>query len=724
MGSSKKKQTVGYHYSVGMHMIFCQGKIDNLQKIFVGEKEAWDGTNTGSQISINEPDLFGGEDSEGGVVGDVDIEFGDAAQTQNDYLVSQIDSDIPAYRGLIGAILRGVRVGTSPYIKPWSFLCKRTAIKTDGSTQWYSAKADISGDLNPAHIIRECLTDAEWGLGHSESLIDSTSFEAAADTLYSESFGLSFVWDSDSTTVEDFIQDVLRHIDGMLYQDIHTGLFKLKLARDDYDVESLDSYSESEIIEIYDFTRVATGERINQITVKYLDRDTNKTGSITVQDIASMSSQGNVVSNEFNFMGIANGTLAEKVAMRELKKNSVPLAKIKIKCNRKLAGISPNDVFKISWPILGIQDMVVRALAINYGTLENGQMEIEAIQDLFSFGDSIFTAPSTGWSNPISNPTAVVYRKLIEAPYWTVAREVLGDSALSNIDDDAGLLMVSAVKPVSDALNYEILLRNDDSLPFSSWEIADWTPSATINTTMALAIADIELDLDNIKGLTEVDTDSYALIGNELVKIKSINLTNGTVTVARAVLDTVPEAHSIGDRIWFIESTSSLILSEYIATEEADVKCLTITGKGKLSEASAPIDSLTFDSRFIRPYPPSDVQINSSSYPASFTGQPTISWKHRDRTQQTVEIIEQDEASIGPETSVTYTLKIYDESDSLVRTETGLTGTSYEYTEANERLDCSLDPADPLNTQLRFELWAVRGSYDSWQKHDITVARS
>lgn len=724
MGSSSpKKQTVGYHYAVGMHLIFCHGKIDNVQKIYVGEKEAWSGTSTGGRVSIDQPNLFGGEDQEGGVVGDVDIEMGASTQTQNDYLVAQLGSDIPAYRKLVGAILRKVRVGTSPYIKPWSFLCKRTAIKNDGSTQWYSAKADISGDLNPAHIIRECLTDEQWGLQHQESMIDDTSFQNAADMLYTENFGLSFVWDSDSTSVEDFIQDVLRHIDGTLYQDIHTGKFKLKLARDDYDPDTLTTYDESEIIEVKDFTRFATGERINQVTVKYLERNTHKIGSITVQDIASISSQGCVVSDEAEYLGISNSTLAEKVAARELKNRIIPLAKLKFVANRKMSGLAPNDLFKWNWSILGINGMVMRVLSVNYGTLQDGRIEIEAIQDIFSYGTSIFSAPATGWSAPISEPAAAPYRKLIEAPYWTVARDVLTSSLVASIDDDAGMVAVSATKPSSDALNYEIKTRTG-SVAFEAQQIADWTPTATIGENLPKNIADVEIDLNNIVGLSEVKTGTYAVIGNELVKVKSINLSNGTVTVARAVLDTVPEAHTAGDRIWFIESVINLVLTEYLATEIVDVKCLPITGKGKLAESSAPTDSLTFNSRYIRPYPPSDLKVNSSSYPVSFTGQPTLSWKHRNRVQETVEIVEQTATGVTLETGATYTLKIYNQSNTLVRTETGLTGTSYEYTEANERADCSLSPTDPLNTQLRFELWTVRDGYDSWQKHDITVARS
>ncbi|MBN1123591.1 MAG: hypothetical protein JXA82_01190 [Sedimentisphaerales bacterium] len=149
------------------------------------------------------------------------------------------------------------------------------------------------------------------------------------------------------------------------------------------------------------------------------------------------------------------------------------------------------------------------------------------------------------------------------------------------------------------------------------------------------------------------------------------------------------------------------------------------TGKGQLEEGSAPIDNAdAFAARQVRPYPPGRFRINDQSYPASFTGQPTISWAHRDRTQQTAYLVEHDESNIGPETGTTYTLRIYDEDDVLVRTETGLTSTSYTYTEANERADCGLGPTDPLNTQLRFELWAIRDGFESWQWYNLSIVRS
>ena len=65
-------------------------------------------------------------------------------------------------------------------------------------------------DMNPAHIVRECLTNADWGLGHGEADI-GPSFTAAADRLLSEGFGLSLLWQQESS-IEDFLAEVLNRL--------------------------------------------------------------------------------------------------------------------------------------------------------------------------------------------------------------------------------------------------------------------------------------------------------------------------------------------------------------------------------------------------------------------------------------------------------------------------------------------------------------------------------
>ena len=76
-------------------------------------------------------------------------------------------------------------------------------------------------DMNPAHILRECLTNRDWGLGHSPVEIGA-SFAAAADRFHREGFGLSLIWQQDSS-IEEFIAGVLDHVDATLFIDRRTG---------------------------------------------------------------------------------------------------------------------------------------------------------------------------------------------------------------------------------------------------------------------------------------------------------------------------------------------------------------------------------------------------------------------------------------------------------------------------------------------------------------------
>jgi len=127
MGGSSKSQTVGYRYYLGMHLAICHGPVDSITEIQVGERQAWSGNLTASgRITVNMPELFGGEKREGGISGAIDAAFGQAAQMPSDYLVSKIGAPQPAYRGILSLILRQVYIAANnPYMKPWAVRVKR-----------------------------------------------------------------------------------------------------------------------------------------------------------------------------------------------------------------------------------------------------------------------------------------------------------------------------------------------------------------------------------------------------------------------------------------------------------------------------------------------------------------------------------------------------------------------------------------------------------------------
>ena len=125
-------------------------------------------------------------------------------------------------------------------------------------------------DMNPAHIIRECLTDKEWGMGYADADIDGVAFTAAADTLSTEQMGISLLWQRENS-IEAFVQEIVRHIDAALYVDRRTGKFVLKLIRADYDAGSLITLGPNQIERVENYKRPAFGDLVNSVTVVYDD---------------------------------------------------------------------------------------------------------------------------------------------------------------------------------------------------------------------------------------------------------------------------------------------------------------------------------------------------------------------------------------------------------------------------------------------------------------------
>jgi len=361
-------------------------------------------------LVIDLPDLYGGITTYhgsyslgGGLEGTVDLEYGDTDQAINDYIESVLGSYTSANRGLTCAVLRHVYVGTEPYVQPWRYLVKRTAHLSTGETQWYSAKATIRDyEINPVHILRECYTDIEWGLKHSTAKFDDAIWQAAADDLYDEGFGLCVKWESNQS-LEDFIASILECIDAVIYEDHETGGFVIKLIRDDYDSEALDEYDNSNIKRIEDFSRGALKKTPNITYLKYWNMYDNLPALIHSPNTAMSTLQNDMlINNDVSFTMIVNDDLAGQVAAREQNQMSRFPAIMKIYGNRTMSGINPGDVIKIAYPPLGIESMIVRILTADYGTLKDGICSFDCMEDIFGMKESLYKlSPVYGWYNAV-----------------------------------------------------------------------------------------------------------------------------------------------------------------------------------------------------------------------------------------------------------------------------------------------------------------------------------
>lgn len=535
--------------------------------------------------------------------------------------------------------------------------------------------------MNPAHIVYQGLSDPLWGMGYPTAQIDETSFTEAADTFLAEGLGLCMIWNQQSS-IQDFIQIVLDHAGAVLYADPKTGKFKLKALRADYDADYLPVYDETNIISVDSFERPGYGETINEITAVFNDPTTGKDSSITVQDLANITAQGGVVSQTRQYPGLPTAELAARTAERDVIASSTPLAKCKITVNRSGWEEAPGGVIKVNWDKLGIQAVVFRVLTINYGTLTDGQLVIELAEDVYGLPSNSYSLQEpTGFTEPDITPSPISIQDVLETPYWDIAR-ALTTADLSFLDPDSAFIMAVASTANPITLGFEMYSRISPADYVSSGISGSFAPTALIGGSNGLLKQDTIIEYTDGINIEDVVIGQRALIGSgrfaefvEVTGFSSVAGVAGDLEVNRGVLDTTPQDHAFGTRIFFNETDFAVDLTERATGDEVDVKLSAFSGGGEIDIATAAEMTIEPDQRHYRPYPPGKIRINTEDFPDEVVDDITVTWVHRDRLQQLVNYVDQDEASIGPEAGTTYNVRIYLDSD-LVEEQTGITGTT------------------------------------------------
>lgn len=868
MGKSKR-QTVGYRYKLGVHMVFCHGPIDSISEIRVEDKVVWDqGISSSGTININKPNIFGGDTKDGGISGDVDFMFGEPTQGANSYLKSKLTNDLPAFRGVVSAVLNRVYMGVSSYIKPWSFVATRILTRQDGIPQWYSEKAAIANlgpgktktakvradsippgrrdrfsiiadnsgyvletsehsvvtitpirkkkvipasvtgigsdislnlggtlnflgvdpnedgwrwplgltlddssfmvlspsgdpqfpaiedafqaakdagpwtltgyskyrftphlenneqvlswehgglafriktspppDMNPAHIIRECLTDPDWGMGYSDTDIDDASFTSVADTLFTEGLGMSILWDQQQS-IEDFILTVLKHIDGSLYVSRKTGKFVLVLTRADYDESSLITLDESSISKVSDSNKPEFSELKNSVTVTFWDASTNKKSAVTISDSAMIKMHGQELNHPVEYLGFTSSRNATIAAQRDLKTLSSSILSCTIYCDRTAKDLNIGSVFKFSWARWKISNMVMRVTGIAFGDGKSNVIRINCVQDVFSTPDApILEDEGSEWIDTVSEPEPLIHEIAQEVPYYELVQS-LGESTVNDTlaeNPGSGYVMMAAAREGS---SVNVRLWTDFAAGSALEDVGsfDFCPMVALDEDITPTQTEIsyfsDLDVDDIT------IGTYFQIGAtnetaEICRLDAIDETSKTMTIGRGVLDTTPKSHSINTILFFIDEFNGVDPTEYSDGEEVELRGTPSTGADDLELSEASSNMVTLESRAIRPYPPGNLLLNSESYPDVAMGLRTLTWAHRDRRQQTSgTLFDHTYGDIGPESGTTYQLKIYEDDVLISTVEPASSGETFT-------------PA--VNKEIRVEVRSKRDGFYSMQ---------
>ncbi len=387
--------------------------------------------------------MFGGDEQGGGVGADptnsesdkghVAMYWGfddETAQPLDDYLSSADVYDEDCSRWPNIAYLRmGSSTGTPFYVaaqdgapKPMKLLLRRTAWWDRMNTGANSplgqtpTEATLGVDANPAEVLYDILTHKGYGIGRDPAQLDLDSFTACAETLREEEitdsktgFGISVTL-TRPTDAGQVIRDILRTIDATLCTNPVTGKLRLKLIRPDYDVDDLIHLNASNTSGVK-YSPNTWKETINEVRVTYrrfINSD-DKRGFvddvITDQDLANYQATGRIRSLAVDLPYITDPDVAALAAARIRRAYSVPLARYSWNMNREGFALMQGDAVVAEELAFGVQDLVLRVTNINYGSLEDGQITVEGVQDVFSVTRPTYAAPTSGWTEPGSTST-------------------------------------------------------------------------------------------------------------------------------------------------------------------------------------------------------------------------------------------------------------------------------------------------------------------------------
>lgn len=755
-----KAQVLGYRYFFTIQMGLGRGPIDELCEIRVGDKLAWYGSVTESgSYGISAPKLFGGDKGEGGIEGTFDMCMGEPTQVANPRVIGLRGTIVSALRGVATMVYDGLVCSMNPYPKTWKMRVRRTLAGWDREP-WYPERARIYfvddytsldtptvnigyvGDpdsfspsewstlvggqiadmqaeaqarrrivcsMNAIHMLIEIATNRSWGRGMPDDQIDWVAYKVAADTLYCEGFGMCFKWNRQSD-LDSVVAEIISTIGAMQYVSRTTGLLTIRLLRDDYTVGLLPTFTRtSGLLSIESAESAGSDSGVNEVMVKYRNALTGEVAAVRYQNLGSIMADGGVNSTTTEYLGIADRSIAVRLAARDVRAATGDIRRLKVTMDRRGFPIEPGTPFVISDPETGIGQMVMRAVTVTNEDYIRGTITISCLTDVFGLPNTVYVGQGAPQGDqPSVAPALPKDQRLVEIPYRALYQSI--DSAnFDLLTTDASFAGAVAIQPNSVNTSFDLIVKaaadvdyTDDQIP-GGWSDYGVLPATIQPLDFLLVFVDCDL--------TSVAVGQMAMIDDEEVKVLGVDILTKSVTIARGCLDTVPAVHLAGTRVWFYETGETGASREFSIGDVINGKVLSNSTVDQLDPQLAQTLSLTTVGRFGKPYPPGLVTVDGEDIFAvqSIASGSVVTFARRNRITQADVVQDYSVADISPESGQTHTINLYrQDTGALLIAYTGISGTSQV-----------VDPG--YGGEVRLELFAVRGGLESHQKYEVRV---
>lgn len=685
--------TTGYKYRLTAQCSLCVGPVDDIREVRFEDNpveatraatsDYWDYT-------IDQPDLFGGIEKEGGVVGTMRVYRGTTTQTADAELVTLANVLLPAYRHVCYAVLYDMYIGTSPRLKSPSFLVERCP-----NTLGIGGGRHIVGahrDANAVCAIYDLLTNTVWGAAIPTDQFATARWLAAAETAYAEGLGISMSLSS-ASDVDSTIQALVRYLDAVIYDDPATGLIDIQLVRES-DLTSAPALT-SEHVESVSISRISWVDLKSTVKVTYTDESRNyETGGVMAQNSAVVRALGGAVDLEtVACPGFTSASVSQQAATRLLRSLSYPLSKVEVRGDRTLATLRVGQPFRLTWTRPDVS-AYYRATRVDFGSSTDPWPTVSGIEDVFAAASNTFAPPTTGGGGAVGAQALSISRSvLLETPYYLRR-------------NDNRSVIYGAARPSSSHTGFkvagdEVLYDWMSSAPIAA-DIPQWSGATLASLTLTMSPpADVDTPTP-----TEIDAgQALLLVGSELMSYSSVSRGTGTVTfggLVRGVLDTVPAAHTAGELAVVLLTCRVRKSLDLAADAAVSVAARTFTAADSQTAEEATVRTITTGSRAARPLPPGGLRINGTLWDAGPHTGALVSWAPRSR--QTATVVAQDATGYTAEAGTDYVLRVYS-GGTLAATYT-TSGTSQAITQTGS---------------LVLTLHARRGGLESYQGHRLAL---
>lgn len=724
-----------YHLSTHVGVCVYRPGTEVL-RILVGDKVARRGrVKSNTRLDIDRPNLFGGLKKEGGVSGLVEVLLGAADQVMPEHLARRLgltSATCPAFRGIVSlfftgradsaadlespegywverevgsegntvrefvqppAALEGEKLGfywgsNNPYFKQPSVRVRAVPVGLNPSIALIPLPDDSKGrqqfGANPAHMIFECLTNREWGKGGSLGQFNIASYERAAQTLYDEGFGLGMLWKRQSK-IENFVNEIIDHIQAVHFEDPETGKMTLDLLRNDYDVDTLPVIGPSNA-EMLSFQRKAWGEIVNEVVVTWTNPETEKEETVTAQDLAAIAAQGGVVSTSPNYHGVRSQALAQKLAQRDLAAQSYPIAVAEMEVTLGAWKLRPGSVVKLNWPELGLDSVIMRVGDVTRGSALSRKVRVKMQEDIFGRSRSEYSEPESSlWVDTAVDPANVTSVKVGTAPMF-LAHLALDRTDPAALEYPSAVGVVLPVKPQPEYVDYTLWstrTRPNGSIVPTQIGSREFPASAQL-ASAASQQASGNLSIKNFYGQA-ISPGDFVIIGTtsdetqEIAMVESIS--GSTIAVSRGIMDTVPREWPTDTRLFFVSTED--VFFDNIERSDGETVTYRLTPRTTVDEMSyedATARTVTLSGRAHLPLRPANVKINGvgfGEFDATGLSSLAVTWSNRNATTESLQALRWTEATVSPQPGQKTRVKILDHNMAQIWSSGDLDGTSF-----------------------------------------------